>query len=135
VKIKYTHFTSSTYTSLISRQSYLFCFFSQLFTTYSGCLYSRWKSRRALWGLRLQSWHLWRPPAPRIPPGTPQNRYICREIITIRGQSLCLSTSKILTRHPPLRPVSVSPAFVAGGGQTRRAERGMGGQYFGRREK
>ncbi len=27
------------------------------------------------------------------------------------------------------------PAFVAGGGQTRRAERGMGGQYFGRREK
>jgi hypothetical protein len=29
----------------------------------------------------------------------------------------------------------VPPAFVAGGGQTRRAERGMGGQYFGRREK
>jgi hypothetical protein len=26
-------------------------------------------------------------------------------------------------------------AFVAGGGQTRRAYRGMGGQYFGRREK
>jgi hypothetical protein len=26
------------------------------------------------------------------------------------------------------------PAFVAGGGQTRRAERGMGGQYFGRRD-
>jgi hypothetical protein len=47
---------------------------------------------------------------------------------------LFLSSSKILTPHPPLRPASVY-AFVAGGGQTRRAERGMGGQYFGRREK
>jgi hypothetical protein len=28
----------------------------------------------------------------------------------------------------------VPPAFVAGGGKTRRAERGMGGQCFGRRE-
>jgi hypothetical protein len=27
------------------------------------------------------------------------------------------------------------PAFVAEGGQTRRAERGMGGQYIGRRER
>ena len=34
---------------------------------------------------------------------------------------LFLSSSKILTPHPPLRPAS-----VAGGGQTRRAERGMG---------
>jgi hypothetical protein len=47
---------------------------------------------------------------------------------------LFLSSSEILTPHPPLRPASVY-AFVAGGGQTRRAERGMGGQYFGRREK
>jgi hypothetical protein len=28
----------------------------------------------------------------------------------------------------------VPPAFVAGGGHTRRAERGVGGQYFGRRK-
>jgi hypothetical protein len=28
----------------------------------------------------------------------------------------------------------VPPAFVAVGGHTRRAERGLGGQYFGRRE-
>jgi hypothetical protein len=49
---------------------------------------------------------------------------------------LFLSSSKILTPHPPLRPASACVrAFVAGGGQTRRAERGMGGQYFGRREK
>ncbi len=48
---------------------------------------------------------------------------------------LFLSSSKILTPHPPLCPASVYPPFVAGGGQTRRAERGMGGQYFGRREK
>jgi hypothetical protein len=42
---------------------------------------------------------------------------------------LFLSSSKILVPHPPLR----LSAFVAGGGQTRQAERGMGGQYFGRR--
>jgi hypothetical protein len=48
---------------------------------------------------------------------------------------LFLSSSKILTPHPRSASVCVSPAFVAGGGQTRRAERGMGGQYFGRREK
>jgi hypothetical protein len=36
---------------------------------------------------------------------------------------------------PPYPPgESVPPAFVAGGGHTRWAERGMGGQYFGRRE-
>ncbi len=39
----------------------------------------------------------------------------------------------------PLSPTPpgefVPSAFVAWGGQTRRAERGMGGQYFGRREK
>jgi hypothetical protein len=33
----------------------------------------------------------------------------------------------------PLRPASVY-AFVAGGGHTRRVERGVGGQYFGRRK-
>ncbi len=46
---------------------------------------------------------------------------------------LFLLSSKILTPHPPLRPVSVyPPAFVAGGGQTGRAERrgGMGGSIF-----
>ncbi len=41
---------------------------------------------------------------------------------------LFFSSSKILTPHPPLRPASLSV-------HTRRAERGMGGQYFGRREK
>jgi hypothetical protein len=36
---------------------------------------------------------------------------------------------------PSLSPLGecVLPAFVVGGGQTRRAEKGMGGQYFGRR--
>jgi hypothetical protein len=35
---------------------------------------------------------------------------------------------------PPSSPPSawVTPAFVAGGGHTRRVERGVGGQYFGR---
>jgi hypothetical protein len=48
---------------------------------------------------------------------------------------LCLSSSKILTLHPPHRPpASVYPAFGAGGGHTRRVEKGGGGQYFGRRE-
>ncbi len=36
---------------------------------------------------------------------------------------------------PPSPPGDcVPPAFVGGGGHTRRAERGVGGQYFGRRE-
>ncbi len=36
---------------------------------------------------------------------------------------------------PPPRPASVyTPAFVAGGGHTRRMERGVGSQYFGRRQ-
>ncbi len=49
---------------------------------------------------------------------------------------LFLSSSKILTPPSPSLPGEcVPPAFVAGGEQTRRAERGMGGQYFGRREK
>jgi hypothetical protein len=28
----------------------------------------------------------------------------------------------------------VTPAYVSGGGHTRRVERGVGGQYFGRRK-
>jgi hypothetical protein len=36
---------------------------------------------------------------------------------------------QIIDPHPPLRPAS-----VAGGGHTRQGERGVGGQYFGRRE-
>jgi hypothetical protein len=37
---------------------------------------------------------------------------------------------------PPSPPGEcVPPAFFGGGGHTRRAERGVGGQYFGRREK
>jgi hypothetical protein len=47
-----------------------------------------------------------------------QNR---REIKTVRGQSYVLRLPKYC---PLLR-----------GGHTRRVERGMGGQYFGRREK
>jgi hypothetical protein len=34
---------------------------------------------------------------------------------------------------PPSPPECVPPAFVAGGGHTRRVERGVGGQYFGSR--
>jgi hypothetical protein len=64
--------------------------------------------------------------------GTEQIFYCKRAI-------LFLSSSKVLTPHPghpPLRPASVyPPPLLRGGGQTRRAERGMGGQYFGRREK
>ncbi len=41
-------------------------------------------------------------------------------------------SSKILTPQPPLSPASVY-AFVVGGGHTLRVERGVGGQYFGRR--
>ncbi len=40
--------------------------------------------------------------------------------------------------HPPQRPASVypppHPAYGAGGGHTRWVERGVGGQYFGRRQ-
>jgi hypothetical protein len=57
-----------------------------------------------------------------------------RETITVRGRSYF---SRLPKNWPPIplsarRVCSVPPAFVAGGGQTRRAERGMGGQYFGR---
>ncbi len=46
---------------------------------------------------------------------------------------LFLSSSKILTPHPPLRPASLSSPRNKGGGYT--LERGIGGQYFGRQEK
>jgi hypothetical protein len=50
-----------------------------------------------------------------------------REIITVRGQSyICLASSKILTSPSPPGEC-VPPAFVAGGGHTRLAERGVGG--------
>ncbi len=48
---------------------------------------------------------------------------------------LFLSSSKILTPHPLLRPASLRPPPATKTGvHTRRAERGMGGQYFGRRD-
>jgi hypothetical protein len=50
-----------------------------------------------------------------------------REIIYCKRAILSLSSSKILTPHPPGECV-LPP-------NTRRAERGMGGQYFGRRER
>jgi hypothetical protein len=56
-------------------------------------------------------------------PIAPKRDYYCKRPI------LCLASSKLLTPHPPLRPASVYPAFVGGGGQTRRAERG-GGSIF-----
>ncbi len=49
-----------------------------------------------------------------------------RDIITVRGQSYVSRLPKYWPPYPP--------AFVGGGGHTRRAERGVGGQYFGRRE-
>ncbi len=60
-----------------------------------------------------------------------------REIIYCKRAILSLSSSKILTPRPPLRLASVSspPPPTNAGVRTRRAERGMGGQYFGRRER
>ncbi len=58
----------------------------------------------------------------------PQKDYYWKRAI------LCLQSSKILTPHPPLRLASVSPPQQRRGyTHTRRAERGVGGQYFGRR--
>jgi hypothetical protein len=55
---------------------------------------------------------------------------ICREIITVRGQSYVSLFQNI--NSPPTSPPGecVPPAFVGGGGHTRRAERGMGGSIF-----
>jgi hypothetical protein len=55
--------------------------------------------------------------------------------ITVRGQSYFSRLPKYWPPSPSPPGECVPPAFVAGGGQTRRAERGMGGQYFGRRNK
>ncbi len=57
-----------------------------------------------------------------------QRDYYCKRAI------LCLSSSKILTPHPLFRPVSVSPPPPPTKVHSRRAERGVGGQYFGRTE-
>ncbi len=61
-----------------------------------------------------------------------------REIINVRGQSYVLRLPKYWPTAPtPLtarRVCSVPPAFVAGGGHTRRVKREVGGQNFGRRK-
>jgi hypothetical protein len=54
--------------------------------------------------------------------------YYCKRAI------LCLSSSNILTPHPPLRPASVSSPPTKAGGTYSPAKRGMGGKYCGRRE-
>ncbi len=64
-----------------------------------------------------------------------QNRKIDRgnrrEIITLRGQFYVLRFQNI---DPPPPSPPGECAFVAGGGHTRRVEKGVGGQYFGRRK-
>ncbi len=58
----------------------------------------------------------------------PQNR---REIIYCKRAILSLSSSKIFTPHPPLRPASVYPPPLLGGGGDRLAgRRGDGGSIF-----
>jgi hypothetical protein len=54
--------------------------------------------------------------------------YYCKRTI------LCLSSSKILTPYPPLRPASVYPPPWLGGRTVSPGGEGMGGQYSGRRE-
>jgi hypothetical protein len=58
-----------------------------------------------------------------------------REIIYCKREILSLSSSKILTPHPPLRLASVSSPPTKAGGTHSPGGEGMGGQYFGRREK
>jgi hypothetical protein len=53
-----------------------------------------------------------------------------REIIYCKRAILSLSSSKILTPHPPLPLASVYPPPLLGGGHTRQAERGMGVNIF-----
>ncbi len=50
-----------------------------------------------------------------------------REIIYCKRAILSLSSSKIVTPHPPLRLASESSPPTKAGVHTRRAERGMGG--------
>jgi hypothetical protein len=63
-------------------------------------------------------------------------RYDRREIIDCKRRNpTSLVFQNIDPPHPPFRPASVYPPPLLGeGGHTRRAERGVGGQYFGRRE-
>jgi hypothetical protein len=60
-------------------------------------------------------------------------------LLMIDGYIHRVHISLVFQNIDPLYPSPpgecVPPAFVAGGGQTCLAERGMGGQYFGRREK
>ncbi len=49
-----------------------------------------------------------------------------REIITVRGQSYCLSSSKILTPHPPLHPCECVLPRNKSGGYTFPGRRGGG---------
>ena len=60
----------------------------------------------------------------------PQRDYYCKRAI------LFLSSSKILTPHPPRKPASVSSPPLFRGEDTLAGRRGGwgGGQYFGRRE-
>jgi hypothetical protein len=46
----------------------------------------------------------------------------------------CVFQNIELTPHPLSARRVCIPAFVAGGGHTRRVEKGVGGQYFGRRQ-
>jgi hypothetical protein len=56
-------------------------------------------------------------------------------ILLYEGNPISLVFQNIDPPSPSPPGECLPPAFVTGGGQTRRAERGMGGQYFGRREK
>ncbi len=58
----------------------------------------------------------------------------CVGILYCKRPIRCLATSKILTHHLHRPDECVPPAFSAGGGHTRWVERGLGGQYFGRRQ-
>ncbi len=82
------------------------------------------------WAWPSVAGHLWplvvtlRPPLPGMEQTV--ERLYCKRPI------LWLASSKILTPPPP--GDCAPPAFGAGRGHTRWAERGVGGQYFGRRQ-
>jgi hypothetical protein len=60
---------------------------------------------------------------------------ITEDIFYCKRTILFLSSSKILTPHPPLRPASVYPRLCCGERTDSPGGEGMGGQYFGRLEK